>query len=215
MTPKLIATAAFLLLGLPAAAQMGNPGNLDPATPMTEDGTPDPDHANSHDTLSAQLLAEGGLAEVSFGNLAIDRAEAESVREFATLMVRDHENANARLKALASAAGIPLPDEMNAQHQATYADLENLSGPAFDLAYIEGQIIDHQKTLLLLSGEVDSGQNKPLQAAAAELLPIVQDHLARAEAIHAQLTGSVPASPAPRTRPQTGLDDKGKVDGAD
>lgn len=196
--------AALAMLALPAAAQIGNPGNLDPATPILQDGTPDPDHANSHDKLSAQLLAEGGMAEVAFARLAADRAGRDEVRDFAQTMIEDHEKANARLQSLAEAAGIPLPDGLNADHQAMLDKLEALSGDDFDRAYIKGQITDHQKTVQLLSGEVDSGQNAPFQAAAAALLPIVQDHLTRARTLHAEMSGPDATRPARRSRNRTG-----------
>lgn len=193
--------AAVVAFALPAMAQIGNPGNLDPATPTLEDGTPDPDHTNSHDILSAQLLMEGGMAEVALGKLVVERSHRPEVRDFADMMIQDHEKANAQLQTLAEASGIPLPDGLNAEHQAMLDKLEGLSGDDFDLTYVEGQITDHQKTVQLLSGEVDSGQNTPLQAAAAGLLPIVQGHLRRAEALHAELSNPDATRPARRTQP--------------
>ena len=192
--------AALAMLALPVAAQIGNPGNLDPGTPILEDDTPDPDHVNDHDTLSAQLLIEGGMAEIGLARLAADRSHRPEVRDFADVLIEDHEKANAQLQALAEAAGIPSPGGLNADHQAIQDRLEKLSGDDFDQAFVDALITDHQKTIQLLSGEVDSGQNTPLQAAAGALLPVIQGHLTRAEALRDQIVA--PDGTRPTNRPQ-------------
>lgn len=201
MFPRMIA-AGWVLLAAPALAQIGNPGNLAPDTAMQDAATPAPHQRNAHDTLSYQLLAAGGMAEVALAQLALDRAGSDELRGFAEMMVRDHSDANERLAALAEAANVPLPEGPDPEHQAMQERLAGLEGGDFDLAYIRGQITDHQKTVQLLSAEVTGGQDAELQRLAAELLPVVQGHLDHARDIHARLAGISPAvTPAPVARP--------------
>jgi hypothetical protein len=57
------------------------------------------------------------------------------------------------------------------------AELDSANGRAFDLAYMQGQVIDHQKTAILLQWEIGQGQKPELQRFAAETLPTVLAHL--------------------------------------
>ncbi|MBZ9962068.1 DUF4142 domain-containing protein [Mesorhizobium sp. BR1-1-14] len=46
---------------------------------------------------------------------------------------------------------------------------QKLTGVEFDLAYISGQIVDHQKTVQLLEGEIGSGQDPDVQHFASDI----------------------------------------------
>ena len=72
------------------------------------------------------------------------------------------------------------------------ANLEKLSGRPFDLAYMDSQIQDHQKTAQLLEWEIGSGQDPALKKFASEALPTVLQHLRLAQDLKAQLTGGGP-----------------------
>ncbi|TIT42294.1 MAG: DUF4142 domain-containing protein, partial [Mesorhizobium sp.] len=73
------------------------------------------------------------------------------------------------------------------EHERQRAELEKLYGAKFDIAYISGQITDHQKTVQLLEWEIGSGQDADLQHFASETLPTVLDHLQLARDIKAEL----------------------------
>jgi putative membrane protein len=196
-----LAVLAFAVLPAAAAAQIGNPGFFDPATRFESPGVPAPNQSNATDKLFARLAAEGGLAEVTFGELAAGRAGAPAVGDFAARMVDDHGAANERLAGIAEASGIPLPDALNAEHAWMRDRLEALEGAAFDLAYMRGQVVDHQKTVQLLVYEIGQGQNAELQRFAAEVLPTVLGHLEAARAIvgelaHAEVAVSEPRPPS-------------------
>lgn len=190
-----LAMLGAVLLSGTANAQIGNPGFMGADTKMSELGVPAPHQTNNQDRLFAQLAAAGGMAEVEFGNLAGDKAKSDAVKEFAEMMVRDHTDANAKLKELADAAKIPLPSELGPDHQAVRDRLDQLSNEAFDAAYIKAQIVDHQKTVQLLSWEISMGEDGEMQRLAAALLPIVLDHLTRAQEINAMLSGAAVRSP--------------------
>ncbi|MDX3928251.1 MAG: DUF4142 domain-containing protein [Shinella sp.] len=186
-----IITLVSLPLGaFSAAAQIGNPGFMGADTRFSEPGVPAPHQTNNSDRLFARLIAAGGMAEVDFGRLAADRAEAGAAKDFARLMVEDHTAANDKLKSLAEAAKIPLPDKLDPDHVRMRENLEPLNGRTFDIAYIEGQIVDHIKTVQLLEWEINSGEDAELQRFAAETLPSVLHHLELARNVHAELTGS-------------------------
>jgi len=193
-----------LLAGLPlsAAAQMGNPGFMAPDTRTDAAGVPVPDQRNNTDILFVGLVGEGGLAEVALGELARQKAAPPVVKQFAKRMVADHGAANDNLAAIAGKAGIPVPAELNAEHAALRSELEGMDPAAFDLPYMRGQIVDHQMTAQLLEWEIDSGQHAALQRFAAEILPVVLDHLAMARGIVEGLSREQVAAlpPEPRSK---------------
>jgi putative membrane protein len=195
--------AALVLTILPAAAlaQIGNPGFMDPTTRFESPGVPAPNQSNVTDKLFAQLAAEGGMAEVVLGELAVGKSGDSAVGDFARRMVDDHTAANERLAGIAEASGIPLPDALNAEHATLRDRLEGLDGAAFDLVYMRAQVVDHQKTVQLLVYEIGQGQNAELQRFAADTLPTVLDHLKMARAIvsdlaHGRIAASEPSPPS-------------------
>jgi hypothetical protein len=66
----IIAALASVATVLPASAQFGNPGGLDPATRESAPGVPAPGQTNVPDRLFTTLAAQGGMAEVELGKLA-------------------------------------------------------------------------------------------------------------------------------------------------
>ena len=177
-------------------AQIGNPAGMAPDTRFEAPGKPAPNQTNYQDRLFAKLTAAGGMAEVEFGNLAAEKAGNSGVKDFAQRMVEDHGKANDTLKGLADASKIPLPDELDPDHQRQRAELEKLEDAEFDLAYMRGQIVDHQKTVQLLIWEIGSGQDAEIQRFAAATLPTVLRHLEMARDLTAELTNQPPATPA-------------------
>ena len=173
-----------------AVAQMGNPGFWGADTRMEKPGVPAPHQTNNTDRLFAQLAAAGGMAEIEFARMAGGKSDAKRVKDFADLIARDHGDANAKLKALAENAKIPLPREITPDHKQAKERLDGLDGRDYDIAYIKAQIVEHQKTAQLLAWEIGSGEDAALQRFAADTLPKVMHHLSLAIEIHAELTGA-------------------------
>jgi putative membrane protein len=206
MRPSAIATACAALIAWPALAQIGNPAGMSPSTPLTAPGKPAPNYPNTQDRLFVHLAGTGGAAEVEAGKLAAGKAQNPVVSRFAKMMVDEHSSTNERLKALAGKADIPLPPGPDPDHKTMLESLEKLSGAEFDLAYMQGQLIDHQKTVQILQWEMSNGQDAALQRLAADALPAVLRHLREAQAVMAELTGAMPqglaeATPRPAKAP--------------
>ena len=145
------------------------------------------------------LAAEGGAAEVTFGELAAGKAADPAVADFARRMVDDHSAANEELAAIAEKSSIPLPRDLNAEHAWMLDQLEGVEGDAFDLAYMRGQVVDHQKTVQLLVWEIGQGEDGELQRFAAGTLPAVLAHLATARELVLDLSASRFAEASPES----------------
>jgi len=183
-----------MLAAVPASAQFGNPGGLDPGTRESAPGVPSPGQSNVPDRLFTILAAQGGMAEVELGKLAQQKSRNDAVTAFAKRMLDDHGKSNARLAELAKQAGLSLPTEPAPDQVDVRQRLSGLNGPAFDAEYMRAQVTDHQKTVQLLLWVIASGENGDLQRFASGTLPDVMQHLQLAQNLVSQLTGAAPST---------------------
>ena len=162
-----------------AAAQQGGA--------MGQSGSSSASSANSGlspaDQKFVKEAAEGGMAEVELGQLAVQKASSNDVKKFGQRMVDDHTKANDKLKELASSKGISLPQSPSAKDEATKARLEKLSGEQFDKAYMKDMVKDHKEDVAAFQKESNSGKDSAVKSFASETLPTLQDHLKSAETI--------------------------------
>jgi putative membrane protein len=124
-----------------------------------------------------RFAAQAGLAEVASSTVAQDRAARSETREFAARMVAEHSAQAAELQALAARFGVTLPTEPDPASQLDLADLNALSGDAFDLAYLQVQVDAHTVTLRAFKTEARHGKNDCVRSWAASYVPILIHHL--------------------------------------
>lgn len=191
--PILVFWMSSALLAAPAFPQQtGNPAGASPDTPNVENAAPPPTHPNQPDMLFARQAVLGNRVEVDLGRLAARQAQSQAVKDFAKQMVDDHSRSGDKLAALARANDIPLRKDIDGEHKAKQAELSKLQGAAFDAAYIQAQVQEHQKTALLLQHHISAGQDVRLKKYSMETLPTVLHHLEMAKNIQSQLAGSTP-----------------------
>jgi putative membrane protein len=132
------------------------------------------------DTEFAKMAAQGGLAEVKFGQLAEEKGSAQTVKDFGKRMVTDHSRADDDLKTVASKDKISLPTELSPKDQAAYDRLSKLSGAAFDRAYARDMVRDHSADVAEFRLESKDGKDASIKDFAAQKLPTLEDHLKQA-----------------------------------
>jgi putative membrane protein len=131
--------------------------------------------------------AQGGIAEVSLGQMASTKAANAEVTAFASRMVTDHSKANAELTQFANTKGIAVPSETDDDHKKKADDLSKLSGTAFDKAYIAAMVEDHQKTVSAFERLSQSGGDPDLKTWVTNTLPALRDHLTMAQDLSAKV----------------------------
>ncbi len=127
--------------------------------------------------------AQGGMAEVSLGQMAAAKATNNDVKEFGNRMVTDHSKANDELKQLATNKGITLPAEPGAEEKKAEDALSKKSGKAFDKAYMTDMVKDHEKVVAEFQKESKDAEDPDLKAWATRTLPTLQDHLKMAKQV--------------------------------
>jgi putative membrane protein len=125
--------------------------------------------------------ANGGMAEVAGGQTAVQKATNADVKTFGQRMVDDHGKANDELKQLATTKGLALPTAPDAEHQKKLDELSKKTGKAFDKAYMDDMVKDHEKDVAEFQKESTSAQDPDLKNWVTKTLPTLQDHLRMAK----------------------------------
>lgn len=128
--------------------------------------------------------AQAGMGEISLANLAMSKSQNEDVKQFARMMIADHSAANEELKTAAAKKGYDFPAAASAEQKTNEDALASLSGAAFDKAYAQAALADHQAAVALFESESKSGQDADLKAWAAKTLPTLKGHLSKAQVLN-------------------------------
>lgn len=137
--------------------------------------------SGASDNQFVNKAAQGGLAEVELGQLAASKGSNDAVKQFGQKMADDHGKANDELKSLAQQKNITLPTEPDAKAKQEKANLEKLSGAAFDKAYMSHMVKDHKKDVAEFQKESSSGKDSDVKQWAGKTLPTLQEHLKMAQ----------------------------------
>jgi putative membrane protein len=138
---------------------------------------------STSDATFMTAAARGGMAEVQLGQLAQRNGSSAAVKRFGQRMVDDHGRSNQEMMALAQRKEITPPSSVGAEHQSTYDDLAQLRGRAFDRAYAQAMVKDHQEDLQAYQEEAANGTDPDVKAFAARHVPLLQEHLRMAQSL--------------------------------
>jgi putative membrane protein len=133
------------------------------------------------DKTFVKKAAQGGMAEVELGKLAVKNASSEAVKEFGERMIKDHTKANMKLKEIAAKAGFDLPKGIGREHKECCDKLAQLKGAEFDRAYMKDMVRDHKEDVEEFTNASKNLQNEDLRNFATKTLPVIQQHLRLAE----------------------------------
>ena len=129
----------------------------------------------------------GGMYEVALSKLALEKASAPALKDFAQMMVADHTKANEELKQLAASKNAEVAPGVPADKQAVIDRMAKLDGAKFDKAYHDQLgIKDHKTDIALFEKEARNGKDPELKAWAAKTLPTLKTHLQHAQDIKPQ-----------------------------
>jgi putative membrane protein len=127
--------------------------------------------------------AEGGMMEVTLGRSAIQRAGSADVKQFGQRMVTDHTKASNQLKQLARQKGVSLPKNLDSDKRQMMARLMKETGAAFDKAYMQHMVEDHEKDVAEFEKAANECKDSALKSWAAKTLPTLREHLQLARTV--------------------------------
>lgn len=158
---------------------------------------------------AAQILRALNAHEIAAARVARERSQNDEILRFASVMLSDHRAMTELLDSILP----PISDSTNAESRqlvttsaAAVDSLWKIEG-GFNNTYIEAQVRDHERALILLdTALIPSARNPQLKKLMQDLRPAVLAHLQRARQIYSARMANpelrTPAKPAPRPRPQ-------------
>ena len=171
--------ASLVLAGVThSALALGNAsGSTDAAASASSQ-----DMVASGDKKFLTTAAGGGMFEVEVGKLAATKASDPGVKSYGQMLVTDHTAANDKLKAIATAHGVMLPEALPTAQQKALDKLSAKSGDDFDKAFIqEVGLKDHKHDISLFERASKKAKADDVREFATATLPTLKQHLADAE----------------------------------
>ncbi len=142
---------------------------------------------SSRDSAFIMEAAVLNTAEVQVGQLADSTSDTSTIQNFAMTLINDHQAAQNDLKSLGAEVNIAIADTTNGYNMMRLDSLRNLSGRAFDSAFIMNQITDHTKAISDYQAESTSGNQTSVVNYANKYLPTLQKHLNTADSIATEM----------------------------
>jgi len=143
--------------------------------------------ADSATQRFTEQAAADGIAEVELADLALERAASNEVKTLANHIKQDHQQANDKLKSIASKKGVNVPEQTDDKHKREKERLAKLQGNEFDQAYVKAMIKEHEDDIKAFEKQAKNGKDPELKAFANEALPKLREHLDHAKQIQKQL----------------------------
>jgi putative membrane protein len=160
----------------PPSGSVGNAAN-------SSDEAPENSGAEASTNLNDQQIVKitDGVhnSEIEQARLAQQKTENPQVRQFAAMMIAQHDQARQQESALSlGSEESPLSRRLQAKSEATLAELRTKQGSEFDRAYLRAQIEGHQEVLDTIKNELrPNAQSPQLQVYLQQLEPKVAQHL--------------------------------------
>jgi putative membrane protein len=162
----------------PASTSMNHAGANPIAANQSDSGAGMGEQARvMKDKMFVRKASEGGMAEVQIGQLAVQKASNNDIKQFAQKMVDDHTALNESMKPIADNLGVSTPRKLNKMDQAEYDRLNALSGDEFDKAYLTAMVQDHRKDLHEFRQEEADATDPQLKEAVTKGEGLIQEHL--------------------------------------
>jgi putative membrane protein len=160
-----------------------NQDSVDSAQDMNDSMLPDSNSsamnsapASEEDAKWAVDVANSGMTEIELSKVAQTKASDPRLKDFADMMVTDHTAAADKLKQLAAAKSITLPDKLSDASQKKLDDLNKKTGKDFDKAYTNDMLDGHKDAVDAFDKGSKNLQDADLKNFASTTLPTIQMH---------------------------------------
>ncbi len=132
-------------------------------------------------TDEAGYVAQAGAAdlfEIESSKIALEKSQNKAVRDFAQMMIDQHQKSTADIKAAAQKAGVTVqPPALMANQQQILEEIKTADAGNFDSVYVRNQRMAHNAALALHQGYARNGDTPALKETASAVAKVVQEHI--------------------------------------
>jgi len=149
--------------------------------------------AKPTDPQIAHIAYTAGVLDITAAQQALKKTQNAEVRGFAENMIKDNEAVNKLALDLVGKLKVTPEDNdtskgLTKAAEAKRAELEKLSGVAFDKAYIDNEVAFHQQVLDAVDKTLIPGaKNEELKALLVKVRPAFVAHLEHAKHLQGTL----------------------------
>src|SRR4030095_3489937 len=132
------------------------------------------------DEKSSEFLKKvtnAGMAEIQLAKLAQQKATIDAVKNFASMLERDHTAANDQVKSFATQRNVSLPGAPSDDKQKMYNDMQKMTGKNFDKEYISMMVKSHNDGITLFEDTRANASDVDIKNFADKTLPTLRTHL--------------------------------------
>ena len=135
---------------------------------------------SAQDTEFLRKAADAGMFEMQASQLAIQNAAQERVKEFARVMLVEHERIDGDLKSLAMIRKVELPEVLEGDRMVDLGEVQQMTGADFDRWYMEYVAVKaHEDGVKLYSRATQTAKDGEVKAFAEKNLKLLKEHLER------------------------------------
>jgi putative membrane protein len=127
---------------------------------------------------------KGNKMEVELAEMAKGKAENDAVEDYAQQLEKDHEGVLEELRRIADKADITIDEAPPAEKASLDNKFDTLKGTAFDHEYVSTMVEAH-KTNIAKFEQMQTTATGDLKALIDKTLPVMREHLQKAEALMA------------------------------
>lgn len=140
--------------------------------------TPTSAKLSAADSKLMMKVAAGGQRQLAVSQAVLDKVTNPQVKLLAASEVEEQTGVSAKLKEIADAKGVTLPEGPDSEAQALVSQAQNLSGAELDAFYInQSGIKGHELLQATMNTVNSSAKDATLKKLATATLPVIKTHL--------------------------------------
>jgi putative membrane protein len=148
--------------------------------------------AGPDDPTIVAIFDAANTADIETGKLAAERGASKEVRDFGTMLARDHEAVRTMGRDLAKKLNVtptsPTDDQAAKDHASAMKRLRGLEGAAFDRAFLQHEIAFHKAVIdAMQSTLLPAIDNGELKALVEKVAPAFHAHMVAAQELEKKL----------------------------